>query len=222
MDEEYRRVFLSRLREGLDQILADTIAPGSDGLRRLQFVRDLIDDPSVDNDEKAAEILEQLSKYLAEGYLEAAEALVLSVVDVERHGRDILDELTLVPERLVGDRQATYERWDRLRTESEFRQAIVPPLFAIVGALLTRGVLGWPMVLIFLVPPLLILRQGTNKEKEADGQLLQALEADVISVAAIDRLATRDLYWFSNRRHWGVSLPGARYRPDDDFWNGSA
>jgi hypothetical protein len=96
-------------------------------LRRLQFVRELIDDSSVDDEEKAREVLERLSKYVDEGYLEAAEALADSVVSIDRHAHDILGELSLVPERLVGDRPATYERWDRLRAESEFRQAVVPP-----------------------------------------------------------------------------------------------
>lgn len=214
MDEDYRGTFLSRLKEELEGILAYPGALGSDGLRQLLFVRDLIADPSIDNKEKETEILERLSKYLDEGYSEAAQALVMSVVDLDHHSRDVLDELTLVPEWLVGDRSGTYERWDRLRAESEFRQAVVPPLLAILGALLVRGVLVWPFVLIFMVPPILIFIQGISKEKEANGQLLQTLEADVISTPAIDRLMTKDLYWFRSRRHWGFFVPGEQYRPD--------
>jgi hypothetical protein len=217
MDEDYRGILLTQLRDRLGAILSNSsLTLGRDGLRRLQFVRDLMDDESMDDNAKEAEILERISKYLDEGYLEAAEALVLSVVNVNHHGRDILDELTLVPERLVGDRPATYERWDRLRAEGEFRQAVVPPLLAMIGVLLVRGVLGWPLVLLSIVPPLLILIQGMSKEKQADSQLLQVLEANVISTVAIDRLMTRDLYWFRGRSHWGVSFPEEEYSPGDD------
>jgi hypothetical protein len=217
MDEDYRSMFLARLEERLEGILSrGSMTLGRDGLLRLKFIYDLINNDSIDNKKKETEILERLSKYLDEGYLEAAEALVLSVVNVNHHGRDILDDLTLVPERLVGDRPATYERWDRLRAESEFRRAVVPPLFAIIGVLFVGGVLGWPLVLLFIVPPLLILIQGISKEKEADGQLLQTLEANVISTAAVDRLMTRDLYWFRGRSHWGVSFPDEEYSPGDD------
>lgn len=209
MDEDYRAIFLRRLDDRLEWILsAGNMAPGSLGLRRLQFVRDLIDNPSIDDEEKAKEIQEHLSKYVNEGYLEAAEALADSVVSIDRHAHDILDELTLVPERLVGDRPATYERWDRLRAESEFRQAVVPPFFAIIGTLLIRGVLSWPLALLSMLPPIVIFIQGIRKEKQADGQLIQALEADVISVAAVDRLMTRDLYWFHTPGHWGVFFEG--------------
>jgi uncharacterized membrane protein YvlD (DUF360 family) len=208
-DEDYRAIFLGRLGERLEWILSrGSMTPGSEGLRRLQFVRDLISDSSVEDEEKAKEIVERLSKYVDEGYLEAAEALADSVVSIDRHAHDILGELFLVPERLVGDRPATYERWDRLRAESEFRQAVVPPVIAIIGVLVVEGVLSWPLVLLLLVPPITILVQGMRKEKEADGQLIQALEADVISIAAIDRLGTRDLYWFHTPGHWGVFFEG--------------
>jgi hypothetical protein len=215
-DNDYRGIFLTRLRERLDKIISrGSTTLGSDALRRLQFVRDLIDNSNIDNNKKAAQILERLSEYLDDGYLEAAEALVDSVVNVGRHAEDILDELTLVPERLVGDRPATYERWDRLRAESEFRQAVVPPLLAITAALFARGLLSWPSVLLFVVPPVLILIQGMSKANDADGQLMQVLEANVISAAAIDRLVTRDLYWYRSPGHWGVLFPGEQSGPDD-------
>jgi hypothetical protein len=217
IDNDYRGIFLTRLEERLNNIIfRASTTMGSGALRRLQFVRDLIDNPSIDNKEKPSKILERLSEYLDEGYLEAGDNLVDSVVNVSRHAQDILEELTLVPERLVGDRPATYERWDRLRAESEFRQAVVPPLLAIIGVLLVRGVLSWPSMLLFVVPPVLILIQGTSKDDEADGQLMQALEANVISTPAIDRLATRDLYWFRSADHWGVLFPGEPFRPDPD------
>jgi hypothetical protein len=217
VDEDYRSTFLARLKGDLGTIINHpSTTLGSYGLRRLRFARDLLDDTDLNEEAKTTEILKRLSKYLDEGFLEAADSLVLSVVDIERHASDILDELTLVPERLVSDRPATYERWDRLRAESEFRQAVVPPLFAIIVALVVRGVLSWPFVLLFIVPPVLILIQGIGKDREADSQLLQVLEADVISTAAIDRLMTRDLYWIRSRRHWGVLFPGEQYQPSDD------
>jgi hypothetical protein len=196
-DESFRAFLLLRLeRERLAKILSGPYALGKHGLRRLQSIRLLLDNPHVDNEEKAREILSDLSKYIQEGYLDAAEALVETLVDVEHHARDIRDELTLVPQRLVSDRPATYERWDRLRAEGEFRLAVVAPLYAIVAALVARGVLSMLYVLVLLLPPAILLVQGVSKEDEAEGQLIQVLQAGITSTDAMDRLMTRDLYFY--------------------------
>jgi hypothetical protein len=55
------------------------------------------------------------------------EALVWSVGEVRRRISEIVDELRVVPARIVVDNAATYERWDRLNAEAEFREAVVPP-----------------------------------------------------------------------------------------------
>jgi hypothetical protein len=196
-DGEYRDTFLIQLRQKrLNRIISEPFAQGSHALRQFDDFCLLLDNPSVEKNQKANEIVGRLTKYINEGYKGYAEGLVQSVVDVQRHGDEILGELELVPERLVGDSPPRYERWDRLRGEAEFRQAVVPPLGAIIWALLARGVFNWPFALLLMVPPLLILLQGINKEKEAYSQLIQAFEADVIRADVTDRLTTTQLHWF--------------------------
>jgi hypothetical protein len=106
-----------------------------------------------------------------------------------------MGELPLVPERISGSVMGTYERWDRLRAEGEFHQAVVPPLIAIIVALTLRGVLSWPFWLLLLVLPLVILFQGVGKMHAAEAQLMQTIEANVTQIASLERLSTTDLHW---------------------------
>ena len=154
------------------------------------------------------EVRNEFSRDLNMGFTQVAQRLVQSVVNIRRHGRDILNELKLVPERIVGDKPATYERWDRLSAEAEFRQAVVPPLIAVLAALVSRGVIDWSSATLLLVPPLVILFQGIRKENAAQAQLIQILEAEVIKVAPIERLETNDLYFLGRQRQEQDDAPG--------------
>jgi hypothetical protein len=157
--------------------------------------RNLMENVSEDEEGKLVELRKMLAEDLQEGSRAAAVALFASEVDVLEHLREIDDELRLVPERIVGDKPATYERWDRLMAEAEFRLAIVPPLFTIVAALMARGVLGWPLWLLAAIIPAVIYYQGILKENAAEAQLIQTVEANVVQLAALERLSTHDLHW---------------------------
>jgi hypothetical protein len=205
-DRESRKIFLDQLKKRLEEAFShDPPFYELSALRPMHGVRYLMNHQNFAKDvkeEKISTILKMVSDGLDAqyGYLEASERIVKTVVNVDRHAGDIAEELGLTPERLVGDKPATYEQWDRLRAESEFRQAVVPPLLAIIAALFSRGVLSWPFGLFFVVPPLVILAQGIGKENKADSQLIQALEAGIIPAAPIERLTTTDLYWFNSTR----------------------
>jgi hypothetical protein len=215
-DHESRKIFLDQLKKRLEEAFShDPPFYELSALRPMRRVRYLINRRNFAKDvkeEKISTILKMVSDELDSqyGYLDASERIVKTVVDVDRHARDIAEELGLTPERLVGDEPAMYEQWDRLRAESEFRQAIVPPLFAIIAALFSREVLTWPFGLFSIVPPLVILVQGIGKENKADSQLIQALEAGVIPAAPIERLTTTDLYWFGSTRghEWANQVMG--------------
>jgi hypothetical protein len=136
------------------------------------------------------------------------------VIDIDRHASEIVDELKLVPERIVGDKPATYERWDRLRAEGEFRQGVVPPLLAIIAILAIRGVDTWPFALLLVLLPLLILFQGIGKDNAAEAQLMQTIEANVIQIDPVERLATSKLYWRVSSSSDGPTALGSPRPPE--------
>jgi hypothetical protein len=161
---------------------------------RQGYTYEWVKDKSLDADEKRLRLTKALSEDLGEGDLASAEVLVRVVVDIDRHAVDLLNELNLVPERIIGDNPATYERWDRLSAEAEFRQAIVPPLFALMAVLVVRGTLSLWFGLLLAALPLIMLTQGIDKEHAAKAQLLQTLEADIVQVVPLQRLTTTDLH----------------------------
>ena len=189
-DPNHRNTFMEKLEERSIRRL----------LRRMEMIgiyryQNLMENASEDEEAKLVKLRKMLAEDLQEGSKAAALALFVSEVDVYEHLREIDDELKLVPERIVGDKPATYERWDRLTAEAEFRQAIVPPLFAIVVALMARGVPGWPLWLLAAIIPLVIYYQGVLKENAAEAQLIQTVEANVVQLTALERLSTADLHW---------------------------
>jgi hypothetical protein len=153
---------------------------------------------SVGHEQKTQTAREVLPVYLEKNNRHATEAASLLVrwtVDVDQHAAEISQELSLVPERIVNDKHATYERWDRLNAEGEFRQAIAPPLIGILVVLTLRGVLVRPVWLILAIAPLILLLQGIRKATEAKAQLMQIVEAEVVQIAPVERLNTADLHW---------------------------
>jgi hypothetical protein len=190
IDPNHRNTFMEKLEDRSIRRLIRRM----DGFGIWRY-QNLMGNALEDEEGKLVKLRKMLAEDLQEGSKAAAVALFASEVDVYEHLREIDDELKLVPERIVGDKPATYERWDRLMAEAEFRQAIVPPLFAIVAALMARGVLGWPLWLLAAIIPLVIYYQGVLKENAAEAQLIQTVEANVVQLTALERLSTADLHW---------------------------
>jgi hypothetical protein len=158
----------------------------------------------------------QVSALIENGAYPVVESILESTINLNGHTQDVVSELQLAPERLVGEKPATYDRWDRLKGEGEFREAIVPPLVAILIALFSRGVLTWPSGLLLLIPAVVILIQGMIKLNQADGQLIQTLEAEVIPSTSLARLEKMDPYWLRAADHDELdSLVSERAVSDD-------
>jgi hypothetical protein len=211
-----RRIGANVLRE---ELYRDRLMVRLTANNLIEFMR-MIGYPAFKHPDSSTpeEIRNRVLRYLDSLQQVAAGALVRCVVQVEHHARDIIDELHLIPERMVGDKPI-YERWDRLRAEGEFRQAVVPPIVATIAVLVARGVFSWPYGLVLGVVPLVIQIQGIGKEHAAQAQLLQTLEADVIQADSIERLRTGDLHWRPTgyppppplRRWWqAVQISGRR------------
>jgi hypothetical protein len=189
-DPDYRNTFMEKLEERSIRRLVRRM--NGFGVYKYQI---LMDNASEDEEAKVVELRKMLVEDLQEGSQAAAVALFASEVDVYEHLRRIDDDLELVPEQIVGDKPATYERWDRLIAEAEFRQAVVPPLFAILAALMARAVLGWPLWVLAAAIPLVIYYQGVLKGNAAEAQLIQTVEANVVQLPALERLSPADLRW---------------------------
>lgn len=202
-NDEYRESFLNKVR-GMARYQA-RLTRSKDRIHFYPFRRWPIKSDDLDSSsdaDRAKVIFDRFRALIDNSSSFKYESPIGYVIDISRHGQEIVDELKLVPEQLVGDKPATYERWDRLDAEGEFRQAIVPPLIAITGALLSRGVLTGPIGLLLLVPPIAIFIQGVLKKHEADSQLIQTLEAGVIPSTSLDRLATTtNLHWIRVAGH---------------------
>ena len=188
-DGQYRDVVVDHLTEPDIPLLLKKGGPAMSRYKR--FLRDSEPKPGG----SLVGLQEELKMDLKEGNRDLVEPLIGVVIDVERHAEEVLDELKLVPERIVGEKPETYERWDRLRAEGEFREAIVPPIIAIIVALAAHRTVTWPYALFLLAIPVTIYMQGRSKDRTAQAQLMQVLEADVVTAASIQRLATTDLHW---------------------------
>ena len=189
-DADYRNTFMEKLEERSIRRFIRRMK--GFGVYKYEI---LMDNPWDEKKNKLLELRNTLAEDLQEGSKAAAVALFASEVDVYAHLREIDDELRLVPERIVGDKPATYERWDRLIAEAEFRQGVVPPLLVIIAALMARGVLGWPLWLLAAFIPFVIYYQGVLKENAAEAQLIQTVEANVVQLTALEKLTTADLRW---------------------------
>jgi hypothetical protein len=189
-DADYRNTFMEKLEERSIRRFIRRMEGFGD--YRYQSVMDY---PWEEKENKLVEVRKMLAEDLQEGSKTAAVALFASEVNVYEHLREIDKELDLVPERIVGDKPATYERWDRLIAEAEFRQGTLLPLSAIIAALWARGVLGWPLWLLATSIPLVIYYQGVLKANAAEAQLIQTIEANVVQLTALEKLTTADLRW---------------------------
>lgn len=116
-----------------------------------------------------------------------------ATIDVWEHARDLENEVRLAPEKLAIGQPAVLERWDRLRSEAEFRGSIVAPLFALAVVVERRGV---PLVVVLLLALLgsAMARLSTLRSREATSQLVTSLEAGSVPSATISRLTDGDVY----------------------------
>jgi hypothetical protein len=188
----------------------ESLSPGS----QSSYMDYVWVDPS--ESDRETKLMGQVSALIENGAYPVVESILESTINLNGHTQDVVSELQLAPERLVGEKPATYDRWDRLKGEGEFREAIVPPLVAILIALFSRGVLTWPSGLLLLIPAVVILIQGMIKLNQADGQLIQTLEAEVIPSTSLARLEKMDPYWLRAADHDELdSLVSERAVSDD-------
>jgi hypothetical protein len=118
--------------------------------------------------------------------------LLQMLIRAEEHLISLRDDLRRVPARLVGKEQEIYERWDRLRAESEFRLSIALPLLILSIVLAVRFS---PISLLLVIPTIYLLREGLESLTAADIQLAESIRAERITSPPLARLESGEPLW---------------------------
>jgi hypothetical protein len=103
-------------------------------------------------------------------------AILGSAVETAPHVRAVVDDLPLIPNRLLGKDPDKYSAYDRQVVEGEFRAALALPALAlgVAGVLQSRSV--WVGALTVVVPTLLFL-QARQRTVAANDQLAEFLRS---------------------------------------------
>lgn len=121
-------------------------------------------------------------------YLRPALAQALNTV--------VLCELDMTGRRLIVKQNHLFQLYDRLRSESEFRMAILVPLAGLVYVVM-RWQLGVPVALLLaVVVALIFLRQSWNKRTAAGDALADALLVRDVDPPALESIE-RGVYTFA-------------------------
>jgi hypothetical protein len=76
----------------------------------------------------------------------ARRALLEGLILVPLHASEVMSELGLIPQRIVETMTRTFDRYDQLRSEAEFRQAVGTPLMILPLALAGRTELSYLVI----------------------------------------------------------------------------
>jgi hypothetical protein len=95
----------------------------------------------------------------------------------------VTDEFDLIALRLVGREPDLFSQYDRLRSEGEFRVAIVPPLAALITVIAFQTSMLWLGCLLVL---LLFLVQGTSSYHRGAALLVDALVIGRVKAPSIE------------------------------------
>jgi len=113
------------------------------------------------------------------------DSVIERVVDVRRHIDEIVADAKNIPARLLGKESDTWNSWDRLRAEAEFRAGVATSLipFSIV---LAWNSSNWYLLIILAAVHLWIL--GERKGAEALGNLYESLVAERVTLSSVDNV----------------------------------
>ena len=111
---------------------------------------------------------------------------------VEGTIEELRQDLLLLPARLVGKEPEIYERWDRLRAESEFRISVALPLFVLALVLAIRL---HPIFALLVLPSGYLVQEGLAKSRAATSQLAESLRAGRVSSPVLDRVRSGEPQW---------------------------
>jgi hypothetical protein len=93
-------------------------------------------------------------------------------------------EFDLMLMRLLGTEPDLFSAIDRLRSEAEFRVALMPPLLGLAGVLGLRASVWWAALTVIVA--VVLARQGATRSRQANDALLEALRVDRAHAPSID------------------------------------
>lgn len=98
----------------------------------------------------------------------------------------ILDDLDLLARRLIGDHRELFADYDRLKSEGQFRFAVVPPLLALTVIL---SLIWTPWIAIGAIGTPILLRQAIRKSDAASDLLIDSVLIRRIDAPAFEQLS---------------------------------
>jgi len=113
--------------------------------------------------------------------------LVASAVETGPHVRAVLDDLVLVPNRLLGKEPEKHAFYDRLRSEGEFRAALTVPLVAVGVAISARQHAALPALTALALAALLFM-QARSRVVGANDQLADFLRSGSLNSPGMSQI----------------------------------
>jgi tetratricopeptide (TPR) repeat protein len=100
----------------------------------------------------------------------------------------ISEELDVAATRLLGDKQAQFEIYDRLRSEAEFRIAIAPPVGALIYLLIHNSLTNLSAALIAALIAGVFVVQARNRRRAAGDRMADFLLVGDVKAPSLDQL----------------------------------
>jgi hypothetical protein len=101
---------------------------------------------------------------------------------------ELVTELRLIEQRLIGNETELYAEADRLRSEAEFRAAVTPPLALLALLFAGRSSLLWLLGMPIIAA---LYAQGQLRLRDRNDLLVQAVALGRVEAPALERLALR-------------------------------
>ncbi|WP_433652883.1 hypothetical protein ACQP2C_11920 [Micromonospora zamorensis] len=118
-----------------------------------------------------------------------------SLVSLESHADVLEQELTFLPSKLVASSPESYERWDRLAAEAEFRRALMAPVLGLGASLFERGIPPLITLPITVAASYFLWISSRSRTRLALEQLSQCISGGLISSPELDRIRSGNLNW---------------------------
>jgi hypothetical protein len=135
-------------------------------------------------------------------------------LDMHKYESELLDELALLPARIVGKEPELWGNWDRLQSEGTFRLTVAVPLGALGTALIWTTLGGRPAWLATfgcVAFSCLLASLGASKRWDAAELLLQAVQSKRVEQLEVSEVfASRRIDWKSDEEPADRAVEGDR------------